>query len=151
MSGAMRPVKHAVSVAVTSRRRPGETVLVLRPDDPDDPLAGAWGLPAAAARPGESLPDAATRAVREKLGVEPLRLRPVSSGRQTRGGHDLDMTLFLAETNADPVLPTPRDDGSTWYVDWRWGPAEDLQPAATRGSLCSILYLRWRERPGTAR
>lgn len=140
---APRTVKRSAAVAVTSPRHPGQVVLVLRPVDPSDPLAGAWGLPAASQRPGESLEDTARRAVREKLGLDPRALPPATTGRQPRGGHDLEMTLFTAETGSDPVLPMPRDDGSTWYAAWRWGSAEDLRPAAERGSLCSALYLEW--------
>jgi hypothetical protein len=48
MMGTMKPLKRSVAVVVGRLAGPadGASLIVLRPDDPDDPLAGAWGPPA---------------------------------------------------------------------------------------------------------
>ena len=74
----MKPVKRSVAVVVRRSQDPadggtladGEFLIVRRPDDPGDPLAGVWGLPAVTLRDGEDERAAVVRAGRVKLGVE---------------------------------------------------------------------------------
>ena len=66
--GRMKPAKNSVAVVV--RDGGGRFLAVRRPDDPEDPLAGLWGLPAITLRDGEDERAAVVRAGREKLGVE---------------------------------------------------------------------------------
>jgi 8-oxo-dGTP pyrophosphatase MutT (NUDIX family) len=113
---------------------PGGLLLVLRPED-DDSLPGMWGLPAASLAEGESEEDAVRRAGREKLGVE---VRPVQVV-----GRDGAMTDWEAEILAGRPS-VPRDGPGTQYTELRWGDANELVPAARRGSLCSRALLRAR-------
>ena len=93
----MKSVKRSVAVVVRrpgggaqpgGAAGPGEFLVVRRPDDPADPLGGAWGLPAITLRDGEDERGAVIRAGRVKLGVElapgRLILNPGSVG-QPRG------------------------------------------------------------------
>ena len=66
--GMMKPLKRSVAVIVG--RPDGAFLVVRRPDDPDDPLAGAWGLPAITLLDGEDERAGVVRAGRVKLGVE---------------------------------------------------------------------------------
>ena len=66
--GRMKPAKHSVAVVV--RAGGGRFLAVRRPDDPEDPLAGLWGLPAITLRDGEDEQAAVVRAGRAKLGVQ---------------------------------------------------------------------------------
>jgi hypothetical protein len=34
--------------------------------------------------------------------------------------------------------------GATRYVDWKWAAADELVPAAEKGSLCARLFLEGR-------
>lgn len=134
-------VKHSVAIVVRGARD-GQFLLVQRPDDPDDPLAGAWGLPAVTLAPGEDEEAAAARAARVKLGVQARPVRKVGTRRGTQGG----VALTLSEYEAVIVAGTPavpqHDPGVTQYVALRWAsdPAE-LAPAAARGSLCAQIFL----------
>lgn len=130
--------KQSVSVAVCG---PDDSVLiVLRPPDDED-LPNAWGLPASSLKEGESWEDAVRRTAREKLGVEVEVGRELCRGFTDRAAFRLSMRLYEARiTSGEPAV---RQDvhGITHYVDWTWGAAEALVPAAGRGSLCCRLYL----------
>ncbi|MEX0891709.1 MAG: NUDIX domain-containing protein [Gemmatimonadota bacterium] len=133
-------MKRSVSVAI---RHPEDSALVLqvrRPPD-DEGLPNAWGLPAATLRAGEHWEDAALRAGREKLGVELALAGKLNEGTIVRPDASLEMKLFEATiVRGEPdVSVAPAD--VTRYTAWRWGHAEDLRPAAERGSLCCRLYL----------
>jgi 8-oxo-dGTP diphosphatase len=122
-------VKRSVSLVIEG---PEGVLLVRRPDD-DETLPGVWGLPAASLRDGESELEALTRAGRDKLGVEIEPLKVV--------GEDGAMRDWAARITAgEPSVPQPAD--GTQYVDWRWGAAEDLAPAARAGSHCARALLR---------
>jgi ADP-ribose pyrophosphatase YjhB (NUDIX family) len=126
-------VKRSVSLVIEG---PAGVLLVRRPDD-DESLPGVWGLPAASLQPGESERDAVLRAGRDKLGLEVEPLHPV-------GSEDSDsaaMRDWAARIAAgEPSVPQPA--GGTQYVDWRWGDASELAPAARAGSLCARALLR---------
>lgn len=136
----MKPVRRAVAVAVRHAGASARVLLVRRPHDDAD-LPDAWGLPAASLAPGERPENAVRRAGREKLGVELRVGHPLRSGTTERPGYVLAMTLFDATMlSGVPAVPQPFLD-VTQYAAWRWGEAPDLEPAASRGSLCCRLFL----------
>jgi 8-oxo-dGTP diphosphatase len=122
-------VKRSVSLVIEG---PEGVLLVRRPDD-DESLPGLWGLPAASLRAGESEHDAVVRAGRDKLGVEVEPRRPI--------GADAGMRDWAVRIDSgEPSVPQPAD--GTQYVDWHWGEAEELAPAARAGSHCARALLR---------
>ena len=68
MMDQVKPEKHSVAVVV--RGDDGTFLAVRRPDDPEDPLAGLWGLPAVTLADEEDELSGVIRAGRAKLGVE---------------------------------------------------------------------------------
>jgi uncharacterized protein len=137
----MAMIKRSVAVVVRGPEA-GTFLVVKRPDDPGDPLAGVWGLPAVTLADGEDERAAAVRVGRDKLGVElapGLRLGEASADRG-------DYLLVLADYEATivggaPSVPQP-DASVTQYVQWRYAadPAV-LAEAADRGSLCARIFL----------
>jgi 8-oxo-dGTP diphosphatase len=137
-------VKRSVSLAITPPAGTGgEVLLVQRPPDDED-LPGVWGLPAASLLPGESWEDAVRRAARDKLGVEVRPGTVLDEGQRQRPAYLLEMRLYAATIVRGELQVLQDTPGITRYQAWRWGRAEELQPAAERGSLCSQLYLRSR-------
>lgn len=131
------PVKRSVALAIMR----GERLLVVQRPADDEDLPNAWGLPAASLREAESWQDAAQRAGREKLGVELIIERELNRGSLAREHYTLEMRLFLARiSGGSPSTPQAAAD-VTQYQTWKWGTADDIRPAAERGSLCSRLYL----------
>lgn len=135
-----RARKRAVSFVVREPGCPERFLVVRRPaDDPE--LPDVWGLPAGSLRAGEEWGDAVVRAGAEKLGVRLRVGRELNRGTQERRDYTLEMRLFEAEIEAgEPSVPQPHP-GVTQYVEWRWGDAALLCPAADLGSLCCRLYL----------
>lgn len=137
----MKPVKDSVAVVV--RRPDGAFLVVLRPDEPGDPLAGVWGLPAVTRRPGEGERSAAERIGPLKLGVT-LSVGARLGERTDDRGEYLLRLCDHAATIADGGVPAvPQPDGSvTQYVACEFaGDPGVLVPAAERGSLCSQILL----------
>ena len=134
--------KISVSLAIHRIGDNSKVLVVLRPDD-DDEFPGMWGLPAASCRDEETLEEAAHRVGVDKLGVCLTLSRELASGVQERNEYTIEMTLFEATLNGEPVLPlnTEGDAGVTLYADWRWGEPEELATSADSGSLCSQLLL----------
>ena len=129
--------KQSISVAIFDED--GQLLLVQRPADDED-LPNAWGLPAASLKPGESWESAVRRAGLEKLGVVLEVVRELEHGTKKRAAYTLEMKLFEAAMRGAPSLQqTP---GVTAYQAWTWGSAQDLKPAAQRGSLCCALFLQ---------
>src|SRR5580692_2443821 len=137
----MARIKRSVAVVVRGPEA-GTFLVVKRPDDPADPLAGVWGLPAVSLADGEDERAAAVRVGRDKLGVglaPGVRLGAASADRG-------DYLLVLADYEATiiagaPSVPQP-DASVTQYVEWRYAadPAV-LAEAADRGSLCARIFL----------
>ena len=134
-------IKRSVAVVVRGPEA-GTFLVVRRPDDPGDPLAGVWGLPAVTLADGEDERAGVVRAGRDKLGVE---LAP--GGRLGQASADRgDYLLVLADYEATIVggsPSVPQSDASvTQYVEWRYAadPAV-LAEAAARGSLCARVFL----------
>jgi 8-oxo-dGTP pyrophosphatase MutT (NUDIX family) len=151
MMGAMKPLKRSVAVVIG---RPGggdggAFLIVRRPDDPDDPLAGAWGLPAITLLNGEDERAAVVRAGRVKLGVELAPGARIGEKTADRGRYVLRLADYAATIRAGvPVVPQP-DDSMTQYTACRY--ASDpgaLAEAAARGSLCAQVFLEDRARAG---
>lgn len=150
----MDPVKHVKhSVAVVVRRavdaaggQPpgarGEFLVVRRPDDPDDPLAGVWGLPAVTVRDGEDERAAVVRAGRVKLGVELAVGARIGEKTADRGGYVLRLAGYEATVvGGVPAVPQP-DASMTQYTACEYtADAGTLAEAAARGSLCAQLFL----------
>jgi ADP-ribose pyrophosphatase YjhB (NUDIX family) len=133
----VKPLKRSVSLVIEGH---GGVLLVRRPDD-DESLPGHWGLPAASLHEGESEVEALRRAGREKLGVELELLGPIGEDEAERGAHRIEMRDWAAAIAAgEPAVPQPGE--GTQYVDWRWGDAAELAPAARAGSLCARVLLR---------
>jgi hypothetical protein len=143
MMGAMKPLKRSVAVVV---RRPGGAFLIVRrPQDPEDPLAGAWGLPAITLADGEDEQAAVVRAGRVKLGVELTTGRRIGEKTADRGRYLLRLADYEAVIAAGvPVVPQP-DDSVTQYTAFRYTTdAGTLADAAARGSLCAQVFLETR-------
>ncbi len=137
----MAAMKHSVAVVV---RGPddGTFLLVRRPDDPADPLAGAWGFPAVTLAPGEGELDGVARAGLGKLGVTLRAVRRIGEGRAVQNGTSLRLAEYEAViTGGTPHVPQA-GLAVTQYTAWRYcaDPA-DLAEAAGRGSLCARVFL----------
>ena len=157
--------KYAVSLViyrdpVSSSGKPSatsEVVVVQRPSTDKD-LPNAWGLPAgmvtfdASVNPTPTSNDFARSAVvagKSKMGLDVEIVRDMGTMSHDRGAYTLTMTQFevkivgrdgAVDSAALPVVPQPIE-GITQYQQWRWGVAEELQPAANAGSVCSRIYL----------
>jgi len=145
MMGPMRtdqgkPAKHSVAVVV--RGEGGTFLAVRRPDDPEDPLAGLWGLPAITLAEGEDERSAAVRVGRAKLGVELAVGRKIGEKTADRGGYILRLSDYEATiASGTPSVPQP-DDSMTQYGAWVF--THDpllLTAAADLGSLCAQIFL----------
>jgi 8-oxo-dGTP diphosphatase len=148
MMGVMKPIKHSVAVVV---RAGGAFLIVRRPDDPEDPLAGVWGLPAVTLHDGEDERAGAVRAGRVKLGVE-LAVGPrIGEKTADRGGYVLRLADYEAAVlgGGHPAVPQP-DDSLTQYTACRYtADPGALAEAAARGSLCAQVFLA-HESPASA-
>jgi 8-oxo-dGTP diphosphatase len=136
------PLKRSVAVVV---RGPddGTFLVVRRPDDPADPLAGAWGFPAVTLADGEDELAGVARAGRAKMGVELRAIRKIGETQGNQGGAALRLAEYEAVITAGvPSVPQP-DTSVTQYTAWRYtAEPGDLAEAAGRGSLCARLFLQ---------
>jgi 8-oxo-dGTP diphosphatase len=139
MMGAMKPTKRSVAVVV---RRAGAFLIVRRPDDPEDPLAGVWGLPAITLLDGEDELAAVRRAGQAKLGVELAVGARLGEKTADRDGYVLRLADYEA-TILSGAPAVPQADGSmTQYTACRYtADPGTLAEAAARGSLCAQLFL----------
>lgn len=135
----MKPFKRSVALVIEDTRG----VLLVRRPAGDESLPGEWGLPAATLAAGESEEEAVLRAGREKLGVEVRPLRVLGEEDDERPSYRMAMRDWAVEIAAgEPSVPQPA--AGTQYEALRWGRAQDLAPAAERGSLCARVLLRER-------
>ncbi len=144
MISSMKPARHSVAVVV--RAADGTFLVVRRPEDPGDPLAGAWGLPAITLAPGEDERAAVLRAGRAKLGVGLAAGRKIGEKTADRGTHVLRLSDYEATViSGTPSVPQP-DTSMTQYAQCLFtdDPAV-LAPAAARGSLCAQVFLESQE------
>lgn len=140
MMDSMRLEKHSVAVVV--RGDDGTFLAVRRPDDPEDPLGGLWGLPAVTMAEEEDELAAAVRVGRAKLGVKLALGRKLGDKTADRG----EYVLFLSEYEATIASGTPsvpqHDNSMTQYADLAF--TDDpglLTEAADEGSLCAQIFL----------
>ena len=155
MMVTMKPVKRSVAVVVRRSQDPadggtpadGEFLIVRRPDDPGDPLAGVWGLPAVTLRDGEDERAAVGRAGRVKLGVELAAGARIGEKTADRGGYVLRLADYEATIlDGVPAVPQP-DESMTQYTEARFtADPGTLAEAAARGSLCAQVFLEDRAR-----
>lgn len=142
----MATVKHSVAVVV---RGEGGTILVVkRPDDPEDPLAGVWGLPAITLRDGEDERAAVVRAGRVKLGVELEVGARLGVKTAERDVYVLTLADYEAAVAAGTVRVPQPDASMTQYTEARF--VRDpgiLGEAAGKGSLCAQIFLETIGRP----
>lgn len=140
-----RSRRQAIALAIV-RTGPGGASQVLgvrRPDDPEDDLAGLWGLPAATLGSQETEDGALERLATEKLGLAIHGVRLLRRGSQRRDGYVLHMAIYEAAISEDPNLPLPWSGrpGVTHYQGWCWMTPVALTEASNHGSLCARLYL----------
>jgi predicted TIM-barrel fold metal-dependent hydrolase len=145
MTNSAKPARHSVAVVV--RGAQGSFCVVRRPDDPGDPLAGLWGLPAITLREGEDERAGVVRAGRAKLGVELAAGRKLGSLTADRGSYTLTLADYEATVVAGtPSVPQP-DTSMTQYDACMF--TDDptvLAEAAGKGSLCARIFLASAER-----
>ena len=140
MMASMKPAKHSVAVVV--RAADGTFLVVRRPEDPDDPLAGLWGLPAITLRDGEDEQAAVVRAGRAKLGVDLAAGRKIGEATADRGSHLLRLSDYEATVVAGTPSVPQADTSMTQYVAAMF--TDDptvLGEAAAKGSLCARVFL----------
>jgi hypothetical protein len=130
------------SVAVVIRNADGEFLVTQRPDDPADPLAGMWGLPAVTRRDGETGRAAAHRIGPLKLGVTLSVGAKIGERTADRGDHVLRLADYEASiVEGAPAVPQP-GGAVTQYVAFRFtGDPAVLLEAARRGSVCAQIFL----------
>jgi 8-oxo-dGTP diphosphatase len=134
-------VKHSVAVVV--RREDGAFLVVRRPDDPGDPLAGVWGFPAITLEDHEEERAGVLRAGRVKLGVELAIGRKIGEATADRDDGRLRLSDYEATIiGGTAAVPQP-GRSMTQYTALRYvrDPAV-LDEAARRGSLCAQIFLR---------
>jgi 8-oxo-dGTP diphosphatase len=136
----VQSVKQSVAVVVRDER--GRFLVVKRPEDPRDPLAGVWGLPAVTLRAGEDERGAAERVGRDKLGVTLRVGRKIGEKSADRGDYMLRLSDYEATIErGTPAVPQD-DPAVTQYTESRF--TDDptaLAEAAGKGSLCAQVFL----------
>lgn len=133
-----KPVKNSVAYVIYSNNSKNEFLIVQRPFDDED-LPGYWGLPAGSLKKNESFEDAVIRSGMEKLGVELKVIGLINEGELERKDYTLYMKEYEAKiTKGKPNVMQETESG-TKYRSSKWGTAEDLIPAASKGSLCCKL------------
>ena len=132
--------KEAVSLVITDDSK--KFLVVKRPDDPSDDLAGVWGFPAVTLQLNESHQDAATRVGQQKLGVEVKLGKKIGDSTHDRGTYRLHLTDYEATiTKGEPKAPQS-DISVTQYSECKYSSDPTiLIPAAQKGSQCTQLFL----------
>lgn len=136
----MKLEKHSVAVVVHGDD--GTFLAVRRPDDPEDPLSGLWGLPAVTLADGEDELSGVIRAGRAKLGVELAAGRKIGEKAADRGEYVLFLSDYEAAiTSGTPSVPQP-DNSMTQYAEFAFtDDPQLLTEAAEAGSLCAQIFL----------
>lgn len=141
----MKPVKHSVAVVV--RGADGTFLAVRRPADPEDPLAGVWGLPAITLREGEEERAAVARIGRAKLGVALAVGSKIGEKTADRGTYVLTLADYEATVAGGTVIVPQPDESMTQYARALFtGDRGILGEAAARGSVCAQVFLESAER-----
>jgi ADP-ribose pyrophosphatase YjhB (NUDIX family) len=133
----MKRKENAVSYVIYSEDRK-RIIAVKRPEK--DEIPNVWGLPAGTTREGETPEQAVVRSGKEKLGVKLEVKGMLNEGEIERSSYILHMKLHEAEIReGEPKVP--QASGGTQYVGWKWAEPGELREAASKGSLCSRLFL----------
>jgi ADP-ribose pyrophosphatase YjhB (NUDIX family) len=107
----------------------------------DENLPNVWGLPAGSLKDGESFEDCVRRSGMEKLGVELDVVDLIGEGNLERDTYVLHMKEYeVSVRSGEPSVPQPYPE-VTQYQATRWGNADDLVEAASKGSLCCRIFL----------
>src|SRR3989344_7131669 len=88
----MKPYKEAVSIIV--KKANGDFLVVKRPNDPNDDLAGVWGFPAVTLHDDEVEVDGINRAAKDKLGIEVGVIKRLGESTHDRPKHTLRLTDY---------------------------------------------------------
>jgi 8-oxo-dGTP diphosphatase len=137
---AAKPTKE--SVAFYALDSEGAFLCVRRSDD-DESLPGVWGLPGASLREGESHEDAVIRGARDKLGIEIGIKKYTGDATQDRGSYIIHLCEYEVDIAEGEPQTLNSDLTTSSYAAVQWaGDPEVLREAATRGSLCSQIFLR---------
>jgi 8-oxo-dGTP diphosphatase len=136
----VKPAKHSVAVVV--RGEDGTFLVVKRPDDAHDELAGLWGFPAITPMPGEDDRAAVVRTGRVKLGVELAPGAKIGERTAERDGYVLRLSEYEATIVAGSPSVPQADTSMTQYADAHFtdDPGE-LSEAARAGSLCAQIFV----------
>jgi len=131
----------AVAAAIFSMDK--KVLAIKRPDDPNDSLAGLWGLPAIRVLKNEEEIIAARKIGPEKLGIE---IEPLERLGELQGQRALGiLTLGLWKCNMSGIPDFSKrvitNQDATQYTAWAWKNPRELVVSAERGSLCSSILL----------
>ena len=137
----MKPHKEAVSIIV--KQPNGEFLVVKRPIDPDDDLAGVWGFPAVTLRDDEVEVDGINRAAKDKLGVEVGIIKRLGESTHERPKYILKLTDYeVFITKGTPKVPQS-DTSTTQYTECKFtSDPSIIIPAARKGSQCTQIFLK---------
>lgn len=137
----MKPVKTAVSLVIKDNE--DRFLVVKRPNNPNDEIAGVWGFPAVTLQEGESEIDGCRRIGKTKLGVEIELSKRIGDGQDERKDYHLHLTDYEAKiTKGIPTVPQS-DATVTQYEACKFTDnASLLYPAARKGSVCTQVFLK---------
>lgn len=135
----MKPFKYAIAFVVYNQDR-SKFLIVQRPSD-DDNLPNVWGLPAGSVKENETFEECVIRSGSQKLGVKLKPTKFIGRNNIERENYNLHMEEYEAKIiSGKPEVPQATQ-GMTQYQQWKWGESSDLKNAASKGSLCSQIYL----------
>ena len=135
----MKQIKYAIAFVIYNQDR-SKFLIVQRPSN-DENLPDVWGLPAGSVKDNETFEECVIRSGKEKLGVVVKPTKFVGRSNIERDSYILHMEEFEAEiVSGEPEVPQPIQ-GMTQYQQWKWGVSSELKDAASKGSLCSQIYL----------
>lgn len=147
----LKPTKYSVSLVIINDV--GKFLVVRRPDDPDDDIAGLWGFPAASLFAGETEVEAAHRVAASKLGVKVVLSRRIGESTHQRPTFVLNLVDYEAKI-VEGVPSAPQSDYSvTQYADVQFSDDPTLLfEIARKGSQCTQIFLEdrgieWRTDP----
>lgn len=134
-----KPVRKSISFVIYGDDKSTFRV-VQRPAD-DANLPNVWGLPAGTLKEGETYEGCVIRSGREKLGVDLEIVGMIGEGDLDRDAYVLHMKEYAVRViGGEATVPQPYPE-VTQYQATRWGTADDLVEAASKGSLCCRIFL----------